>query len=314
MSSTKAIKDSLGKDNSILDSFLIKKGFYISTNSKSNYNRTIFSISTTFNMEYLVENNKTDINNPLNFFSASASIIDNSLTRILKNENYKISQFQPISFQNSNNSNHPFFEDMLTYHYFYKTLPGRVYRDLFWNIYKLKIKYLSDHQKEVVIKKNKRRQYEIESTKENIKATCNDTTKPKFVYGHFMIPHSPYIFDSAGNIKQKKEYLHIKLNQKSETEQYLEQVKYANRIIIDLVEHIQKRNKKNTIIIIAGDHGPFHTCSNLNAIYFPDSNYNMIYNSISNINIFRVLLNREFGTSLPLLKDSSIYMYQKNIN
>ncbi|MDQ3277751.1 MAG: hypothetical protein M3Q06_05465, partial [Bacteroidota bacterium] len=47
---------------------------------------------------------------------------------------------------------------------------------------------------------------------------------------------------------------------------------------------------------------------NLNAYYFSDKDYGMLYDSISPVNTFRVVLNKYFSQSFPLLKDSSFYL------
>jgi hypothetical protein len=48
---------------------------------------------------------------------------------------------------------------------------------------------------------------------------------------------------------------------------------------------------------------------NLNAIYLPDKNYRLSYDSISNVNQFRVFFNTQFEQHLPLLKDSTIFLW-----
>jgi hypothetical protein len=50
---------------------------------------------------------------------------------------------------------------------------------------------------------------------------------------------------------------------------------------------------------------------NLSAVYFPNGNYFQSYEGLSNVNQFRLLLNSQFGQKLPLLKDSSFFLYEK---
>ena len=45
----------------------------------------------------------------------------------------------------------------------------------------------------------------------------------------------------------------------------------------------------------------------LNAFYFPDQNYEMLYPSISPVNSFRVVLNQFFGGNYELLPDQHYY-------
>ncbi|MBP6687663.1 MAG: hypothetical protein KA160_07360, partial [Lacibacter sp.] len=92
------------------------------------------------------------------------------------------------------------------------------------------------------------------------------------------------------------------------------QLVYAGTVIKELVAYIQTNNKKNTIIIVAGDHGyrssesekAGYNFENFNAFYFPDQDYAKLYDSISPVNTFRITLNKSFGSNLPILKDSNI--------
>ena len=96
---------------------------------------------------------------------------------------------------------------------------------------------------------------------------------------------------------------------------------YANSIIEDVVTYIQTHNRKNSVIIVAGDHGykyyqkqqAAYSFQNLNAIYFPDGDFRMLYDSVTPVNTFRILLNKYLGSSLPLLKDSSILVTEQKV-
>jgi hypothetical protein len=56
---------------------------------------------------------------------------------------------------------------------------------------------------------------------------------------------------------------------------------------------------------------PPHFFQNLNAVYFPDQNYSGLYDSITNVNMFRVILNKTFNQHFSLVKDSSIFLADK---
>lgn len=314
MPSTKAMKISWKYDNGLLDHFLQNEHFFMSENSKSNYNLTVLSVSSTFNMEYTppvdLSQNETKM-----YFKASASILDNSLTRILAKEGYDISQFQGISFINKDWSGSLFFKDMLYMNYFYQTLPGRMYRDLRWNLSRLHLKAIENYTLSKYEKRNKESEADLQRTIEMVKKSCSfQKQKPRFVFAHFQLPHDPYIYDSNGIRKPVKET--IQLNEEDQPKAFIEQVKYANRLINDLVTFIKATNKKNTVILIEGDHGfrniygkeGYMIYDNLNSIYFPDGDYRSLYPSISPVNSFRVVLNKYFTANLPLLKDSSIFI------
>lgn len=63
-----------------------------------------------------------------------------------------------------------------------------------------------------------------------------------------------------------------------------------------------------------GDHGyrgdagitdSIASYQNFSAIYFPDKNYKYLDDSLSSVNVFRLVLNKYFNAKLPMLKYKS---------
>src|SRR5260221_7686024 len=93
---------------------------------------------------------------------------------------------------------------------------------------------------------------------------------------------------------------------------YLNYVYYTNTIIKDLINTIQKNTKGESVIIMMGDHGfrpPVQTTfpekyfKNQNAVFFPDRNYHLLYDSINGVNQFRAILNTLFRQKIQLLEN-----------
>lgn len=312
--STAAMQQAWNFNNNILDSFLQNESFYVVPRSKSNYNLTVLSVSSTLNMDYTPPVDLYQDETKL-YFKAAASLLDNSLLRYLKEAGYDIKQYQPVSFVNKDWNGDLFFPDMLYMNYFYQTLPGRVYRDLGWNFYQLKTKFLKKQDFAYYEKRNNDHKNDLLQTTLLIKNSCAmNKPKPQFVYAHYQLPHDPYIYDSLGNLKPVEKTITYK--EEEQPAAFIEQVKFANKIIQQLVTHIRQTNKPNTVIIIEGDHGfrniygkkGYMIYDNFSAFYFPDRNYKDLYPTISPVNSFRVVLNNFFETKLPLLKDSSIFI------
>lgn len=318
LGSSRSLRETLKKDNAVLDTFLQQKGFYVVDRSRANYNWTIHSISTTFNMQYLPDFIAPVMNDPKVYFWGSSSILNNSLTAILKQQGYNILQYQPVSFSNPDWPFRNFFYDLKAQHYYFKTLPGRLYRDIFWNYTRVNLQAVKNIQASLMQQRSLQRKKEIETTVQLIKESCVPGGKPRFVYAHFMMPHDPYTFDRNGNIIPVNPQQPVQ-EVNDEPAAYFEQVLYANRIIQELVTYIQQHNRKNSVIIVAGDHGykyykkqqAAYSFQNLNAIYFPDGDFRMLYDSLTPVNTFRIVLNKYLGSSLPLLKDSSILVTEK---
>ena len=101
---------------------------------------------------------------------------------------------------------------------------------------------------------------------------------------------------------------------------YLDQVKYSNILLKKIIPLIAKPSSRARVVILEGDHGfrefgpevPINRIfMNLNAYYFSDGDYSRLYNGISPVNSFRVVLNKYFCQSLPMRKDSSVHLIDK---
>lgn len=312
--SSKSIQTELGYNNSELDSFLLDNDFFVAANVKANYNWTIYSVSTMMNLEYLPHWISPVMNEPKVHFWGTESLKNNSLYQILKSENYQIYNYQPLSFDNPDWPGPSFFGFFKEQHYYFKTLPGRLHRDLFWNFINTNISLLKQKQLSAIIKRNTLQKHLLDTTIALVKNSCSISPVPKFVYGHFMATHDPYIFDSTGKLLTDVQAL--AKNKKNEVLNYINQVKVADSIVKDLVLHIQQNNKKNTIIIVAGDHGfpneilkkSGYTFETYSSFYFPDKDYKNLHDSIQPVNTFRVILNKFFGSNYSMLADSMIFV------
>jgi hypothetical protein len=305
--------DSLWKfDNTPVTNWLKQAGFYVADSSRANYNFTVYSLSASLNMRY-VDSHKGNIGNNSSYtLKAVNSLSHNEVFSILKKENYRFYFKAPF-----NNSFEPFkgFKVLndLTYKNMYNTmLFYRLKKDVLWN-FGISDYFKQTEQEELENPSEdnyERRVKDVFTTWNDIKATteAENNRRPKFVFGHFLITHEPHLFDTAGNYTSRRDI--------SSFNTYVSQVQFANKVIKDLVLHIKKNNKKNTIIIVEGDHGfrdlPKEQARwqfpNLHTVYFPDSNYKQLYPGISPVNTFRVVLNGYFKQQYPLLKDSSTYV------
>jgi hypothetical protein len=150
---------------------------------------------------------------------------------------------------------------------------------------------------------------------------------PKFVFAHILSPHPPFVFDEEGspiepgysyNLGDGDDFLGSREDYISG---YRSQVQYVNQRLVQAIQSILENTASPPIIILQGDHGPGSmlvwdspekTClwertPILNAYYLPESESSKLYPSISPVNTFRVILNAQFGTELPLLPDVTYF-------
>lgn len=307
-----ALKKKWNFDNSAITNWLQENGFFVAFNSKANYNFTPFSISSTFNMDYIDPKKWADAFEIRNELQAIGSISNNATFNILKEEQYKIHFFAPFKNELDTIGLQEYGHTGIKQIY-NQTLIARLYRDVLWNHPRLSSMFtrLSARFLDSNFRDAGNTPGDLWLTLDRVKATVNSSPdrKPFFVYGHFMITHKPHVFDSTGSLLKKEE---LNLGNKNLVNTYIRQVQYANKIIRELIEYIKSNNRRNTIIIIEGDHGfkglpkdGHDPLANFNAFYFPDHNYSHLYDSISPVNTFRVVFNNYFQQHFPLLKDSS---------
>jgi hypothetical protein len=145
-------------------------------------------------------------------------------------------------------------------------------------------------------------------TLEHLK-TLPEAERPKFVFAHFMCPHSPYVFDAEGGPVDG-------INRKNHKDKqfYLEQYTFISGEIGKLVDALLKESEAAPIIILQSDHGqrPHHTGIEiggdewekiLNAMYLPGMDYSVLSDNISPVNTFRLIFNHYFGADYPLLEN-----------
>lgn len=309
--SSKGIKKLWQYDNSGLDSFLTNRGFYCASNSKSNYNFTPFSIGSILNMDYLDMKLNTQFNLLL-YGKGIKTIVNNRVCRLFQQQGYTIinHSFFLMPGDEPRQQNPNFLinrSELLLSPILYK----KVMNEIGWNF-----RNIPSFKKPVTeeLKKDTRLSLQqIKITYKELLAVAEQPhDKPVFVYGHIMLPHDPFFFDSTGHLTPESTWY----NGFTDKVAYLPQLKYTNTLVKNLALHLQKTGNRPRIIIIQGDHG-FRgfpesmkelEFSNLNAIYFPDQQYAGLYDSISSVNTFRVILNKYFNASLPLLKDSTVYI------
>ena len=127
------------------------------------------------------------------------------------------------------------------------------------------------------------------------------------------MPHSPYLFDSLGRLNRYNYYdqsFNGVLPRERLKHDYLQYLVYSNTVFSGLVDEIMEKTQRKAIVIIMSDHG-FRTLKNssfrnFNAVYLPSGNYSQYYDSVSNVNQFRIIFNSLSDQKLPLLKDSMV--------
>ncbi len=132
---------------------------------------------------------------------------------------------------------------------------------------------------------------------------------PKLVYVHFASPHEPFVFGPGGEYIDPSNWFNYR-----DRQFYLGQCMFMSAQISEMVNIIVKESATEPIIIIQSDHGPRpHSLGIdigadewqkiLNAMYLPGMDYDVLSDSISPVNTFRLIFDHYFGTDYGLLED-----------
>ena len=302
------LKKTYGFDNSDFTSELIARGFHVSKNSYSNYQNTFLSLASSLNMEYLT------ISDDLGIGSHDRRLIhklwnDNKVTNIFKSYNYTtvtmhiISSFSKLSDHEL--CQNPYLNEASI---------------VFWESTMLKVgtKLLNIDQyyRDKILCKF-----------DTLSDLHNSIDEPFFVYVHFLLPHPPFVFGPNGESLQPRSLTPGATTIWEDKSKYLNQVKFANKKIIEAIDQILQESTMPPIIILQSDHGSgrlpddaqnwndskkfneaaISTMSILNVYYLPDQNTELIYDSITPVNSFRLILNAYFNENFELLDDRSYY-------
>jgi len=150
-----------------------------------------------------------------------------------------------------------------------------------------------------------------------------DRPGPTYVFAHFLVPHTPYVFNADGTRPTQAD-----LRARSGDESYLQQLLWANERILRVLDHLLNAPPdEQPVIILQADEGPLpdrfaadegsfdwlqatpeeiaQKFGILNAVHLPrvDATGVGFHDRLSPVNTFRIVFTTYFGAELPLLPD-----------
>ncbi len=294
-----------GFDNSGFVNELEKRGFFVPKCSQSNYVRTEISLGSSLNMEYLQGLNKVFTPE-----STRRALLWDALRHSAVRYNFESMGYETIGFATGfawldmYDADHfmsppPLSSGMTEFEgLFLRTTLARYAQDLGW----------VDPDYMMGVSFRDRFNYVFNNIDEITKMP-----QPTFSYIHLISPHPPFVFDADGNPtyppdfwNEQRMYPHD-LYQKG----YLNQLQFLNKKMLQAIDTIISNSDTPPIIIMLGDHGPWlqpkdKRMWNLTAIYFPDHE-DVLYSTITPVNIFRLVFNSYFGGKYDILEDVSYF-------
>lgn len=302
--SNSTLKEVFKYDNQKFTKYLSKKGFYIAEKSVSNYASTHLSLASSLNMEYLKSRR---VGNDSDTSYLNKIIKNSKLRSYLKSKGYTFLQFGSwanLTIDNEETSGNMWLKlsdefDMLLVK---TTLLKPIAEVIFAPLLRERLLYQFDRLSE-----------------------APKMDAPTFVFAHILCPHEPFIFGPNG---ERVSFFQSSLGRLNPSSLYVNQVIFINKKVISLVDKILSESKIEPIIIIQADHGSgfilnpeLGEATNVklttrflksqmrifNAYYLPRNKRKYLYETITPVNSFRLILKLFFGKTYSLLEDKSFY-------
>ena len=290
------LKNDFNFDNSNFSIELEKRDFFVGTESFSNYPNTSLSVPSIMNMIYLDFIPDKLGKDSKNIRVVEKMINENNVMKILQANDYKITTLDGVVGRIPNT----YLADITLCSSIFDINPD--IRKNFALVY-VPIVGLQELVFSEVIRSK------LECSFSALIDFNEDPKNPDFVVAHLRFPHSPYIYDSFGNS--------VSINDRGDKNAYLEQLKFANKKTLEIIDSIQERSSENIIIVIS-DHGyrPYINWENptiddyirgfniLDAYYLPGEEK---HEKIAPVNIFRTIFNSYLEMDYEILDDRQIW-------
>ena len=293
-------------DNKDFTDFLLASGFYVASESKSNYPCSYLSMASSLNMRYLSDLTPLMVKNPLNPNILVQLIQDNKVLRILKSKGYQYVHFAS-GWGPTNYNEHA------DYNTAGQSPLSRVIDE--WSIKFLQTTLIHPVLKYFKLLEQGSRERVLYAFSEL--GRLGDTQSPKFIFAHLLVPHPPYLFGPEGEPTRTQS----DMGNWNPKEEYLGQLLFVNKKLKELTRVLlDKSHGPPPIIIFQGDHGPAFSGNQLseeailerfnilNAYRLPRGLEGAAYPSITPVNTFRLILKGLFHEDLPLLEDRTYFV------
>jgi len=308
-----------GYDNSEFIAYLEQKGFTAPHYSRSNYPKTVLSVASTLNMDY-IETFAPQLEESSMWWLMSPWI-DHSRVR---------TSLEKIGYSSVSISTDWGITDNPTADFYFKSHPVTLseFERYIFGVTPLKTlaPVIEDVASVPTFESHRRSQ--INNFDSLIESTA--IPGPKFVFAHIILPHPPFVFSSDGSvINPDNSYSLNDASDYSGTpeqyhDQYVGQIEFLNNQLKPVIESILRNSQQPPIILLQADHGPgmltdfgsaANTClaerfSTFSAYYLPGKKPGMVPDDITSVNLFRVIFNEYFGADLPILENAQYYPRQ----
>ncbi|MGH8542924.1 MAG: hypothetical protein ACREX3_04660 [Gammaproteobacteria bacterium] len=326
-SSTRSLAETRGFDNRLFEDSLRQRGFFVPTNSRTNYVYTHLSLASMLNWTHLQKLERNAGNSRDRTYTYDM-IENNRAARFLQSLGYEF-VFFPTTWGGTVQNrladrqipDPPLRKSNLHLIWFWQTPASPFIQFMCW----------------AVGCQPKRFPYPPETAKE-FKLKFTRLTElagepgPKFILAHLLLPHPPYIFRADCTEREAVwPFIGDPASWRTQRTDYLDQVNCLNSLVLKVIDPIIHESDHPPVIILQSDHGsgasiglhpmtgetiPFEELSQeqiddrihvFAAYYLPNGGDKLLYDSITPVNILPIVFNHYFQTNIPLDNDATYW-------
>lgn len=301
-------------DNTPFLSELNARGFHVATNSHANYSKTLWSLGSALNGDYLDNLLPPELATSKTLRPLLKLLHRNQVFEWFHQQGYTRYAFETgFELADMRNSVDHFlaprrigneFEALLIQ---LTPIPAVHQRlsgsNFFFDSHRERIHFVFDHLKQIIE---------------------TPSAAPRFIWAHVNIPHDPIVFGPAGEPRQYQDRFvwgdapPPQFSWQEYATHATEQITYLNSLVLDAIDAMQAATTNPPLIIIASDHGahnlPHKRCEdsfkNLTAIYVPPSIDWVVPDDIALVNLFPMTINAllQGKAALPIATDVRFYL------
>ncbi len=305
------LKEYWDYDNSEFIDYLTSKGFYVASKSRSNYSSTSLSMPAYLNMQYIdyLTGRVTWQDQTILWGMVSNS----KVSQFLKSKGYRYIFVRSKGISKDVEK----YAEVLEYKGAFGIKISNFASGLIQTTALSPFEsYLGRHWAKEIL-------YTFDAV-----AEIPSIKEPTFAFVYIMCPHPPFVFDRNGSLSRQYTYIFKGQDPEEralqEHQAYLDQLVFITKKVEMLVNELLSKSEVPPVLILQSDTGPNQYIQQpgreltkeafrkermkiFNAYFLPDNGKQLLYESITPVNSFRIVFNLYFDTNYDLLEDKSYY-------
>lgn len=293
------------------DSILRERNFFVADSAISPYNYTHYSLVSTLDMTYLSTLKDSAVIGFRDIVRGNISLQSTNAVELLKQNGYNIINQTIYNVDGYPSQAREYFVDADRKLIDNQTMPGRIRQDLGWQFSTMMMSSEGGYEaaKSKALAAEAKYRQDLLSQGLEAASQAARSEQPAMLMFHYMFTHEPFLYNADGS-------LDLSVGFGMYPNKYIPSIEYANHAMTGFIDSLlQVLKGREAVIVIQGDHGykfeeadslyKQEGCSILYAVYCSDLQYPGWSSSFNSVNGFRVLFNKYFLTSFPILENRS---------